>query len=225
MKLTNDYILDFKTRFTYNSNKIDKSTVSLPETVALIKDDYSPEGKSVRELYEIVNHSEAVDFILAYDGKVDINFIKALHKILMNSITPSKGIFKGLDPKTSESNFEIEAEMHQYFGNLNYQLNQQELFEVLALAHIKYQRIAPFAEGNGKIGRLLMNKLLLNNNRAPVIISADNNQKYYHLLLNKDTEGLKKYLEELSILEKRRIISFAKMEEQKILNKELSHLI
>ncbi len=221
--LPKEYILDFKSRFTYNSNKIEGSTITLQETVSIIKDDYSPSGKSIREIYEVINHSKAVDYILKYDDKIDSLFIKNVHNILMDNLNHDRGNFKENDNAIIGADFEttpahkVDEEMKQYFDNLNYQLEKSlNIFEVLAENHIKFERIHPFSDGNGRSGRLLINKILIDNDIAPIVIEGDNKKKYYKYLSNQDVKGLSKYFEELSIKEEKRIIKFLNKEKEQI---------
>ncbi len=223
MKLSEDYILDFKSRFTYNSNKIEGSTVTLPETVSIIKDDYSPSGKSIREIYEVINHSKAIDFILEYGEKIDSFFIKKVHDILMDNLSHDKGKFKENDNAIIGADFEttpaykVESEMKQFFDNLDYKLSvEKDIFKTLAQTHIIFERIHPFSDGNGRSGRLLINKILLDNNIASIVIEGDNKKEYYSFLANQDVEKLANYFKELSIQEEKRIQKFKNTEKEKI---------
>ncbi len=218
-----EYLLDFKIRFTYNSNKIEGSTITLPEALSIIKDDYSPGGKSIREIYEVVNHSKAVDYILENDDKIDSLFIQNINNILMDNLNQDSGNFKkknniiiGTDFETTPAH-KVNEEMKQYFDNLNYQLEQSSnIFEVLAKNHIKFERIHPFSDGNGRSGRLLINKILIDNDIAPIVIEGDNKKNYYEYLSKQDVKGLSKYFEDLSIKEEKRSIKFSNIEKQQI---------
>lgn len=76
-----------------------------------------------------------------------------------------------------------------------------------------FEKIHPFEDGNGKTGRLLINYELLKNNMVPVVISKDDRVKYFEFLRNSDSNGLKKWIKELSIREEERMKRFGYVKE------------
>ena len=81
-----NYYEHFVTEFTYDTNAIEGSTVTLQETALILFDKIVPEGKSIREISEVQNHKDAFDYMLAYKGDINRAFVLKLHKLLMHNI-------------------------------------------------------------------------------------------------------------------------------------------
>lgn len=124
--MNREYLEDFKLRFTYNTNAIEGSTIILPETVSIIKDEYIPNGKKVRDVYEVINHAMVFDEIVETKYViVYVYFIKQVHKILMDRLLYDGGHFKVNDNYILGADFQtapaakIEIVMKEYVDNLN----------------------------------------------------------------------------------------------------------
>ena len=77
-----EYFLDLSVRITYHSNAIEGNTLTLNETATIILDSRIPGSKSVREVFEVLNHKKAIDHMLtelANDPKLDIYVIKNIN--------------------------------------------------------------------------------------------------------------------------------------------------
>ena len=77
-----EYFLDLSVRITYHSNAIEGNTLTLNETATIILDSTIPGSKSVREVFEVLNHKKAIDYMLTElvnDQKLDIYMIKNIN--------------------------------------------------------------------------------------------------------------------------------------------------
>ena len=77
-----EYFLDLSVRITYHSNAIEGNTLTLNETATIILDSTIPGGKSIREVFEVLNHKKAIDYMLTElvnDRKLDIYVIKNIN--------------------------------------------------------------------------------------------------------------------------------------------------
>ena len=77
-----EYFLDLSVRMTYHSNAIEGNTLTLNETATIILDSTIPGSKSVREVFEVLNHKKAIDYMLTElvnDRKLDIYVIKNIN--------------------------------------------------------------------------------------------------------------------------------------------------
>ena len=90
----------------------------------------------------------------------------------------------------------------------NYNHDEQDIFTKIARYHIEFERIHPFEDGNGRIGRLLINYEFLKNNLPPVVIAKEDRVKYFEFLRNNDSNGLAEWLKDLSTREKERMKKF-----------------
>ena len=215
-----DYIDDLNVRITYHSNAIEGNTLTLNETATIILDDTIPNAMSKREFLEVLNHSDALEFLLGelQNNKIDIYMIKEINKILLNRLNHNARNFKtdynyirGADFETASPS-ETPYKMNEWFENMNFQLksfnSDDEKLKIILEYHIKFERIHPFSDGNGRTGRLIMLALMLENNLTPFVITVENRAKYMDILRNQDIESFVGLVEPLIEEEKKRIIAF-----------------
>ena len=207
-----DYIDDLNVRITYHSNAIEGNTLTLNETATIILDDTIPNAMSKREFLEVLNHSDALKFLLAelQNNEVDIYMIKEINKILLNRLNHNAGNFKTDYNYIRGANFETaspsETPSEPLMANT---LTSARATSVLTHL-IKFERIHPFFDGNGRTGRLIMLALMLENNLTPFVITVENRAKYTDILRNQDIENFVSLVEPLIEEEKKRIIAFKK---------------
>ena len=188
-----EYIEDFITRSTYHSNAIEGSTLTYAETYAILFNDnsFKIDGKEPREIYEAINHKKALELVfknLQNNEEFDERFIKKLNETINKDIKDTEG-YRTVQVFIQGS-------------------EEQDIFTKIAKYHIDFQKIHPFEDGNGRTGRLLINYELLKNNLPPVVIAKEDRVKYFELLKNNDTNGLAKWLKELSTREEERMEKF-----------------
>jgi len=194
-------------KFTYDTSRIEGSTLTYKDTRMLLKEGITPNEKPIRDIKETENHKEAYLY-MKENLKNDINkgFILKLHAILKKDITEDAGSFRNgqvmiadmipINHKLLET--EIDNLIDWYKENKS--LHPLELTSVF---HCIFERLHPFFDGNGRVGRLLLNFILLKNN-FPIIIVQNKNKKRYYNAIKKGDDGnylpIIKYL--LSELEK-----------------------
>lgn len=181
-----------KVELTYSSNAIEGNTLSRIETAEVIEKGVSAtiSGKPLKDQLEAINHARAIEFIkdLARQRKGH-QFIKeedilAIHKIILSGImdewagryrqTPV--IIRGSDVELPEAR-DVPRLMDSFIKWLE---NQQEAHpvRVAILAHYKFETIHPFIDGNGRVGRLLMNLILILNDYPMAIIKNEQRTRY-----------------------------------------------
>ncbi|MEK7500549.1 MAG: Fic family protein [Patescibacteria group bacterium] len=181
----------FYLSLTYNSNRIEGSTLSEDETAAILFKNAALPNKSLVEHLEARNHQAALEYLFEYmAGKksLDEKLILKLHGILMNAIQPDAGVYRNHGVRI----------MGTYVPTANY-LKIPELMAQLvrdikrkhgdAVAHIanihsRFEQIHPFSDGNGRVGRLLMQAMALRLNLAPVVVLQEK-KRLYVAYLNK----------------------------------------
>ncbi|WP_100405217.1 Fic family protein [Bacillus solitudinis] len=183
-----------RVEWTYNSNAIEGNTLSLIETKVVLEDGLTIGGKRLKEHFEVINHSEAIDYIEEHvlkDKKLDERTLKNLHYLVLKNIdNENAGNYRNINVRISGSVHEPPnfLQVPQEMSNLLswYEDNKGDLHpvELAALFHFKFVYIHPFSDGNGRTARLLMNLILMENGYPPAIVKAEHEQrlKYYETL-------------------------------------------
>lgn len=211
-----EYLEDLITRSTYHSNAIEGSTLTYVETYAILYNDnsFKIEGKEPREIYEAINHKNALELVfkdLKNNDDFDERFIKRLNKTINKNIRETEG-FRAVQVFIQGSEYippepeKVPNLMNYYVYNYNH--DEQDIFTKISRYHIEFERIHPFEDGNGRIGRLLINYELLKNNLPPVVIAKEDRIKYFEFLRNNDSTGLAEWLKYLSTKEEERMKRF-----------------
>lgn len=177
----------FLTKFTYTTNAIEGSTVNLRETSMILFDKLTPPGKTMREVREAENHKKAFDYMMAYRGDLSKVFIYKLHRLMSSGILKpaESGAFRevqvfvrGADvvpPRPEDVEREFKELMLWYRGNKK----RYHPVVVAAYMHTRFEGIHPFVDYNGRVGRLLLNFILMKHNFPPVAITHRRRAEYY----------------------------------------------
>ncbi len=175
----------FFTELTYNSNAIEGNTLSLQETSLIINDNISPEGKTIREIYEAKNHQKVLNYLKEYKGDLTEELILKLHSIILKDISERfAGKYRQTNVRITGSTFKIPVpeKVPQLIRNLLYWYKQNKNnyspFELAILVSMKFVTIHPFIDGNGRVSRLIMNFLLSKKNYPWINIYSKQRQKY-----------------------------------------------
>lgn len=190
----------FVSLFTYDSNAIEGNTLTLQETSQLLFDSIVPR-KSLREINEALNHKKAFDKILEYyKGDITKDFIHELHELvvketLRKDLESQIGTYRTvqvyirgvewLPPKPAGVPKEMASLLSWYTRN-------KDTLHPLIVAsyfHTAFERIHPFIDGNGRVGRLLMNFILHKNKFPMITISYKIKRKYYEALAEAQQKG------------------------------------
>jgi Fic family protein/DNA-binding XRE family transcriptional regulator len=200
--LANPDIRDqFVLKLTYHSNSIEGSTLTEPDTAAILFDNVALPHKSLTEHLEAKNHQTALTYVFeCAKNKVVINesFILTLHGMLMNGVMPDAGRYRNHGVRIAGVNLptanyvSIPKLMQTLMSDLK---SQQDLISKVTLIHSTFERIHPFSDGNGRVGRLFMCAMLLSANFAPAVILQQQKQLYYTYLYKAQTKNDQSQLE------------------------------
>jgi len=174
---------------TYHTDKIEGSTLTMRETQAILFENQTV-NKSLLEQLEAKNHQTAWNFLLKQiaegNFRIDEKFILKLHSILMNGILEDAGLYRNhpvriVGSRTVTANYmKVPTLMDELIVDINSLTDS--FFNHCAKIHSRFEQIHPFGDGNGRIGRLLLQAILLINNYPPSIIEQDKKIRYYEAL-------------------------------------------
>lgn len=185
----------FLLKLTYNSNKIEGSTLTEPDTASILFDNVSLPNKSLIEQLEAKNHQTALNYLFEYiseNGKINEELILKLHSILMNGIRPDAGVYRNhavriLGVSLPVANYlKIPSLMHGIIAEID--KKTKDIIALTASVHSNFEQIHPFSDGNGRIGRILMTAMLLKANLSPAVIKQENKRLYYTFLYKAQTK-------------------------------------
>ena len=189
---------------TYNSNHIEGSRLTHDQTRYIFETNtigVEKEVLNVDDVIETVNHFHCIDIIIdSARAVLTEKFIKDLHFILKNGTSDSRkdwfavGDYKKLPNEVGGMDTTIPEEVADKMKTLlmEYNTKDAKTFEDILDFHVKFERIHPFQDGNGRIGRLIMFKECLKNNIVPFIVD-DNLKMFYY-------RGLKEWANEKGYL-------------------------
>ena len=185
---------------TYNSNHIEGSRLSLDQTRLIFETatvGFESESLRVDDIVETQNHFRAIDFIIYHtQDPVSEAMIKELHRIMKSSTTDASkdwfavGDYKRLPNEVGGHETALPEEVAKEMKSLlkAYDPLARHALESIIDFHVRFERIHPFQDGNGRVGRLVMFKECLANDIVPFIISDDMKAFYYRGLAEWDAE-------------------------------------
>jgi len=171
----------------YNSNAIENSTLTLKETEKILLEMEVSRDVSVREVYEARNLYRVINYIREKfkEKEIDKELILLLHQMLIGGINDEfAGRFRDVGeyvrvgthvaPAPEKVSAMIENILNYYTNNLD-----QYFLDKIAKFHLDFETIHPFCDGNGRIGRVLINYQLLRLGLPMIIIRDKEKAKYY----------------------------------------------
>jgi Fic family protein len=185
---------------TYNSNHIEGSRLTHDQTRYIFETNtigVEKEALNVDDVIETVNHFRCIDMIIDHArAMLTEKFIKKLHLILKTGTSDSRkdwfavGAYKKLPNEVGSIATALPEEVSDKMKALltEYNSKEEKTFEDILDFHVKFERIHPFQDGNGRVGRLIMFKECLKYNIVPFIIE-DNLKMFYY-------RGLKEWNDE-----------------------------
>lgn len=183
----------FSKIFTYNTNAIEGSKLNAKEVNELLEKDKWPD-RSKEDIAEAFGVDEAIRYIRINKEHVSIDLIKKIHKIVFKNSKP----FAGQLRKKSEEVIVIgsggviihEGAPQARITHLLKELvkwyeenkNKYPALILAAVMHNQFENIHPFSDGNGRVGRILLNNILIKHSLPPVNINFKNGAEYYESL-------------------------------------------
>jgi Fic family protein len=220
-KITSDNRYEaFTSLFTHDSTAIEGNTLTLQETASLLFDEIVPSKRNLREINEVLNHKKAFDFILGYEKDITKKFICDLHRLVLKDtiskeLEPQIGRYRtvqvfirGLDWIPPEPKH-VPKDMRDLL--MWYSKNKGKLHPLVVAIyfHVGFETVHPFVDGNGRVGRLLLNFILHKNGYPMVNIPNVERHIYYEVLREAQVGGnLRPFIEFLKELLKENTVFF-----------------
>lgn len=176
---------------TYNSNHIEGSRLTYDQTRYIFETNtigVQDEALNIDDVIETVNHFRCIDLMIDRANEVlSEKFIKELHFTLKSGTSDSKkewfavGNYKKMPNEVGGMETALPEEVADKMKNLliEYRNKKEKTFDDILDFHVKFERIHPFQDGNGRVGRLIMFKECLKYNIVPFIIDESLKMYYY----------------------------------------------
>ena len=174
---------------SWKSSQIEGNTYSLLETERLLKDKETAAGKTKEEAVMLLNHKDALDFIIEHpDYLIPLSVAKVedIHSLLIKELGIDKNLRKrrvgisGTNYKPLDNEFQIREALLQMCKLVN---QKENVFEKALLALVLISYIQPFMDGNKRTARIVSNAILMNHKYCPISFRTVNSIEYKKAML------------------------------------------
>lgn len=206
-----------KIDWTYNSNSIEGSTLTLGETLFFLKEGLTVEGKPFKDFLDAKNHAEAIDYlyeIISNNREISESVIKEINALLLSGVTYTiaqnsqgdqvkKKLTAGEYKKQPNHVLQADGGIHRYVDPLAVKDQMEELVSwindsmnkinplyIASVGHYNLVRIHPFDDGNGRGARIFMNLILIKSGFFPAVIRTEKKRFYLEALSEADKGDL-----------------------------------
>jgi len=191
----------FSEIFSYNTNAIEGSELSKKETKEVIERGVWPTEGSKEDIAEALGVNEAISFIRKTKEHVSLDLIKKIHYIVFKNSKDFAGGLRrigqevvvrtgsGIVVHEGAPSSRVIALINELTKWYNKYKSEYPGILLAAVVHNQFENIHPFADGNGRVGRILLNNILLKNNLPPINIDLKNQREYYQTLQSYEKDG------------------------------------
>ena len=167
LKQIRDY---YRVGLTYSSNALEGNSLTEIETKVLLEDGITVGGKPLRDTFEALGHAAAYDYMFGLLGerRITVEDVKTLHRLFYKAIDePNAGVWRGVNIIVTGSDYvfpapdELRGLMVALGRWIEAERGSMHPVRFAAMLHLKFVTIHPFADGNGRVARLLMNAVLI----------------------------------------------------------------
>lgn len=197
--------------FTYNTNAIEGSTITLEEAREIIHDKISP-NKPLRDVKETDAHSKVFLEMLEKEEKISNILLLKWHKDIFGETKPDiSGKYRDYLVKIGNHIApdwqDVKKLMTRLVGFINNETANRKInpVELSAIVHYRFEKIHPFGDGNGRIGRLLMNYILWHLQYPMLIIEYKKRKSYYRALKRQEQDFVNYFLRRYLSVHKKRV--------------------
>ena len=174
---------------SWKSSQIEGNTYSLLETERLLKDKQTASGKTKEEAVMLLNHKDALDFVLTapeFLREISVRRIEELHTLLVKELDVDKGIRKrrvgvtGTNYRPLDNEYQIREALEDTCRLIN---SKENVFEKALLALVLLSYIQAFADGNKRTARITSNAILIANRYCPISFRSVDSVDYKKAML------------------------------------------
>ena len=188
--LSDDEWTIFSELFTYNTNAIEGSELNIKEVGEVLKEDKWPK-KSKSDIAEAYGVNDAISFIRNTQEHISIDLIKEIHKIVFKNSKDFAGQLRkpgeevvvmgrmGNIVHEGAPQTRVVALLNELVLWYNQNKSKYPALILAAVVHNQFENIHPFRDGNGRVGRILLNNILIKNKLPPINIDFKNRAEYY----------------------------------------------
>ena len=185
----------FSVKFTYNTQRIEGSTLTLKDTTLLLEDGLTPSNRPNSDIKETEMHQKLFLEVMKQNYDLSLSLVKKWHKKLFEQTKPDiAGLFRDYDVKISQSksippsHTAVNLLVNGFFKWYNVNKKKLNPVELAALVHLKFITIHPFGDGNGRTTRLMMNHVLNKFDYPLLDIDYGDRRSYYTALEKSQTK-------------------------------------
>ena len=191
-----------ETEYIAGTTAIEGNTLTVSQVNELIRKGISPQGKPLREQLEVVNAEKAGKYRASYTGRVQISFILKLHSMMLNQINDQAGHFRRIDVAIVGEDIavtpwiQIEPELREAIKDYYKHLHEgRHPFEEAVIFHHRFERIHPFIDGNGRVGRELLRHMLARAGYPDIVVKMEDRETYLNALRAGNDGKMKEMIE------------------------------
>ena len=205
--------------FSYHSCKIENDKIQWSDVAGMFDDRMLITKPDPITVAEVVGAYRAYDFFmksLEKNTALDIDFIKHVHLLLTAGAYDQTRLDKGERPgnfkvgyyvvgpnETGAAPEDVQSELEMLLTEVNESISEENIQTAAAYFHAMFEGIHPFADGNGRTGRLLMNYYFVQHGFPPIIVHEEDRMRYYEALelwnAKEEIGPLKNYLKEQGV--------------------------
>ncbi len=196
-KLTRAQLKDlfdrFTANFTYESNALEGNSLTLKDVAIVMFESMAIKNKDLREIYETRNSRDVVELLIKNQFSISEKDILKMHKLLTKDIDIHAGykvvpnFLLGRDVKTTSPE-QVPAEMGKIIEWYGQQKEKLHPLKLASQFHGRFEQIHPFEDGNGRVGRFLINAILIDSKYPPLIVRKSQRIAYLKALENFDKD-------------------------------------
>lgn len=219
---------EFMVEYTYDSNAIEGSTLTLHETRMVIEEGLTVNGKPLKDVLSAKNHLGAIDYIerqVKTGAPLTEKDVLTLHRLIMDGVDEYAGRYRETGVRIAGALFsppkstDVAAMVNALLVWLERNLDELTPIEQAAVFHHRFVSIHPFTEGNGRTARLLMNLILMRNSYLFIVnVTKMDKDKYIRALREADQGNLNDFVNYIARCAERTLdIYLNTIEEQDVL--------